>query len=118
MSKDKQHAASAPRVMVPTVGRKIWLWLSGADRLAYEKARAAGIDHPAVQPLDASICYTFSDHCISVTASDRDRACAALMHLSVELIQDGEPWDEKTGKHCQWMPYQVGQAKTSAEVRA
>lgn len=96
------------QVIVPTIGRKIWLWLSGEDRLSYEQQRASGIDHPSVQPMDASICQTFSDHMISVTAAGREGYIES--HQVVELIQAGEPWDEHTGKHCQWMPYQVSAA--------
>lgn len=97
------------QVIVPTIGRKIWLWLSGVDRMAYEKALADGNQHPSLQPLDASICYTHSDTLINVTAANGSGDVSA--HTSVELIQAGVPWDANTGKHCQWMPYQVGQAK-------
>lgn len=95
-------------VIVPTIGRKIWLWLSGADRMAYEQQRAAGLEHPGLQPMDASICYTINNHLISVTAAGASGFIEA--HTSVHLIQAGEPWDEHTGKHCQWMPFQVSAA--------
>lgn len=96
------------QVIVPTIGRKIWLWLNGKVRMAYEQEIANGIQHPAVQPMDASICRTFSDHMISVTAASGHGYIES--HQSVELIQAGEPWDEHTGKHCQWMPFQVSAA--------
>ncbi len=99
-------------MIIPTIGRKVWLWMSGADRLAYEQAIAEGIKHPEVQPLDASICYTHDDITITVTAVNRCGVVTA--HESVELIQEGTPWDEQTGKHCQWMPYQVAAAAASA----
>lgn len=92
-------------LIVPTIGRKIWLWLSGADRMAYEQQRANGIEHPGLQPMDASICYTINNHLISVTAAGASGFIEA--HTSVQLIQAGEPWDQHTGKHCQWMPFQV-----------
>lgn len=98
-------------MIVPTIGRKVWLWLSGADRLAYETARVDGNEHPESQPLDASICYTMGNQCISVTAVNRYGVVTA--HEGVELIQEGVPWDEHTGKHCQWMPYQVTAAKAA-----
>lgn len=99
------------KVIVPTVGRKIWLWWSGADRLSYEQQLADGDNHPTVQPLDASICRTFNDHLISVTAASG--GFAPVLYTSVQLIQDGEPYDLHTGLHCQWMPFQVGQAKAA-----
>lgn len=102
------------KVIIPTIGRKIWLWLSGADRMAYEQAIAAGNNHPHIQPLDASICYTHSDNLITVTAGS---PVGVSLHASVELIQGGTPWDANTGKHCQWMPYQVGQAKAQEPAK-
>lgn len=100
-------------VIIPTIGRKLWLWRNGTERTAYEQSKAQGIDHPLDQPLDASICYTHNNNLINVTAADRYGVLTA--YTQVALIQDGEPWTEATGKHCSWMPYQQGQAKAQAE---
>lgn len=96
-------------VIIPTVGRKIYLWRNGQERAAYELAKSQGIDHPLEQPLDASICYTHNNNLINVTAADQYGVITG--HMRVPLIQAGEPWTDATGKHCAWMDYQVGQAK-------
>lgn len=83
----------------PTVGRVVWFWPEGAP-----------LD-PRQQPLSASIAHVHSDECINIgylnEFGEHDNK------TSVPLWQ-GEGGQPKTA-HCQWMPYQVGQAKAAGK---
>lgn len=79
----------------PTVGRVVWYWPNAA--------------RSQPQPFSASIAYVHSDRCINIGYIDHNGLHAAV--TSVALLQDG---DEPIGPHCQWMPYQVGQAAKHA----
>lgn len=111
MSKDKQSIGtqqSAAPVIVPTIGRQLWFWESGAKRAEAEIDRR-------VQAEAATVVYVVDERCVHLQVlSLKGRARAVL---NAQLKQPGDPWNQTTGPHCQWIPYQVGQAKASAEVR-
>jgi hypothetical protein len=78
----------------PTVGRVVWFWPNRAD------ASALGSD--VTQPLAAHVAYVHNSvnfMVIGPTGHPQPR-------LSVDLVQEGD-----TASYCEWMPYQVGQAK-------
>ena len=88
----------------PTIGRRVWFW---PDR----KSSASGFSYSdQSQPLDAGIAYVHSDRLINISAADQN----GNMHsfCSVLLCQEGDERPEH-GRYCEWMPYQVGQAKAA-----
>lgn len=86
-------APSAPTVIKPTIGRKVWYYPTAC---APEE--------------DATVIDTHGDRCVSLFVINRGGTTSN--QRSVILVQDGDP--VPTGSHCTWMPYQVGQAKKAA----
>lgn len=88
--------------IVPTVGRKVWF------RPAFSLEEE--------QPLDATICYVIpgsgqggEDFLINIAYHDANGNPASAQRIP--LFQGAEhekPWGDN---FCEWMPYQVGQAK-------
>jgi hypothetical protein len=60
------------------------------------------------QPCDAGIAYVHSDRMINVSVADQNGVVHSM--TSVTLCQEGDKRPEG-GHYCEWMPYQVGQAK-------
>jgi hypothetical protein len=85
-------------VIKPTVGRVVWYWPKGSDQL---------INHQPDQPLAAIVCYVHSDRMVNLQVFDVNGESQS--RTSVALRQEGD--DEPKFSHCQWMPYQIGQAK-------
>ena len=83
----------------PTIGRVVWYWPT---------AEQTG------QPWAALVTYVHSDRMINVGGWDANGN--PVRATSIALLQDD---DEPKGPHCQWMPYQKGQAaKTEALEKA
>lgn len=80
----------------PSIGRKVW-YIPGSHHL--ELVRLSD------QPFDATIVHVNSDTSINVVVFDHTGAslCYQNVPINVDLINP-------VG-HCEWMPYQVGQAK-------
>lgn len=96
----------APKVIVPTIGRQVWFWKSGKERLE-------SLTNSAVQPHAATVVHVWGDRCVNLQVLNGNGI--AYSECSVTLVQPEDPWNEETGPHAQWMPYQVGQAaKTEA----
>jgi hypothetical protein len=88
----------------PTIGRRVWYW-------PHINAATGGFVYSDVsQPLDAGIAYVHSDRLINISVADQN----GVMHsrTSVPLVQEGDKRPDGGG-FCEWMPYQVGQAKSS-----
>lgn len=86
------------QVITPTIGRQVWFWKSGADRAT-----------PNAQPEAATVCYVWGDRMVNLQVISPNGVARSL--TSVHLLQPDDPWNETTGQHCCWMPFQVGQAK-------
>ena len=80
----------------PTIGRIVWF-------------RPAG--HAAdAQPLAAIIAHVWSDTCVNLAVFSPNGQPMANPPTSVLLLQEGN--ERPTGGNfCEWMPYQIGQAK-------
>lgn len=63
---------------------------------------------PDKQPFSASVAYVWSDRLVNLTVSDHDGNTQS--RTSVPLVQEGDV-PPAGGRYCEWMPYQVGQAK-------
>lgn len=82
----------------PTIGRVVWFYRAGLQQ------KSEGI-----QPMSAQIAYVHTDSMINIGYFDHNgMACA---YTSVPLVQDGEAPPEGSFPFCEWMPYQIGQAK-------
>ena len=99
MSKAKQVNA-----IVPTIGRQVWFWSSAEKRIA------AGADK-SVQPEAATVVHVLDERCVNLLVLDHKGRSRAVQHAL--LVQPDDDWDESTGPHCQWMPFQVGQARAT-----
>ena len=89
----------------PTIGRRVWYWPNT------NSAAGGFVYSDASQPLDAGIAYVHNDRLINISVADQN----GVMHsrTSVQLAQEGDD-RPVNGGFCEWMPYQVGQAKSSA----
>ena len=86
------EATPAPRVIPPTVGRKVWF---------YPTADSSG------EPQDATVVAVHSDRLVNLVVFDHVGEMSAPR--SVNLVQEGD--EAPYGQHCRWMPYQLGQAR-------
>jgi hypothetical protein len=83
----------------PTVGRIVWFTPSKDDMLK----RAFSSHSP---PFAAIVTYAWSDTCVNLAVFDPNGSSHG--YTSVYLVQDDIPKPESN--HCEWMPYQKGQA--------
>lgn len=93
----------------PAVGRIVWYRPSSFDR-------ASGLRGDG-GPLAAIVAHVHSPRTINVTVFDT----RGVPHprVSVPLVQDGEPKpDPEHSAHCEWMPYQKGQAAKAEALSA
>lgn len=79
----------------PTVGRVVWYYPSA--------------DHKAA-PYAAIVAHVWSDTCVNLGIFDSNGIPMSKPPTSVRLLQEGED-KPAAGDFCEWMPYQVGQAK-------
>jgi hypothetical protein len=86
----------------PTVGRVVW----------YHPGKWAG-DLPKIsgQPWAAIVTGVWSDTCVNLAVFDANGN--AHKDTSVLLYQGEGP--KPDGSYCEWMPYQIGQAKKHEE---
>lgn len=83
----------------PTVGRVVWYYPVGSN--------------PAVgQPHAALVAHVWSDTCVNLVVFNANGKPYNV--TSALLYQEGNP--KPDSGYCEWMPYQVGQAKKHAAV--
>ena len=92
----------------PTIGRVVWFWPSNAP-----SEGESMVCHDAEQPMSAQVIFVWSDCCVNLYVIDHAGVGRAL--TSVALVQANEPKPED-GRYCEWMPYQMGQAKKEAST--
>jgi hypothetical protein len=92
-----QQATLAGTVITPTPGRVVWFRPNKRSQLADK--------HP--DPFAAIIAFVHSDRMVNLGVFGRDGRTIAKQN--VILVQEGD--DIPTTDYCQWMPYQLGQAK-------
>jgi hypothetical protein len=85
----------------PTIGRVVWFTPSTTPSPGF-----AHID-PA-QPCAAMVTHVWSDRMVNLVVFDANGNPHGK--TSVALLQDDDP-KSPHGYFCEWMPYQVGQAK-------
>lgn len=86
-------------VISPTIGRVVWF------------TPEVPVFDPS-QPFAALVTYVHHDRMVNLVTFNHNGLSSGV--TSVPLIQEG---DEKPvgGFYCEWMPYQIGQAKKHAE---
>lgn len=96
-------------VTTPTVGRKLWYRPFGHNRTLL----AVWDDK---QPCDATVTYVWHDRMVNLLVIGPTGVTQAFN--SVQLLQDGDeaPANIIHGGYCEWMPYQIGQAKKHSEI--
>jgi hypothetical protein len=89
----------------PTIGRVVWFH--------------PGRDFPGTviddQPLAALVAHVWGDRCVNLQVADSNGV--AHSQTSVELVQDGGTIPG-TGRYCEWMPFQKGQAAKTEALEA
>lgn len=86
----------------PTIGRVVWYHPPGMKIEA--------------QPYPGLICHVHSDTCVNVGGFDHNGV--PFKDTSVLLLQEpGTYGNPGGGSWCEWMPYQIGQAKRNEETK-
>jgi len=99
---------SEKQIIVPTVGRKVWVRLNGA--LNVLRGTSPGFIHNVgYEPLDASITAVWGNRMINVAGFDAMGSTFAMN--SVTLVQPGDPLPPAGSAYVEWMPYQVKTAE-------
>lgn len=88
-------------MITPAVGRIVW-YFRGEDDPG---------PSPEGQPLAAIVTHVHSDRLINLSVFDATGV--PYSRCSVTLVQPGES-PPTTGRFANWMPYQIGQAKSAA----
>lgn len=97
-----------PKVIVPTVGRKVWFYPGGGIWPAgMQVFPGTDYDGGVSQPLDATIVYVHNDRLVNLRVIDH--AGHAFPVRDVQLVQPGDQCCGG-GHRAEWMPFQVKQA--------
>ncbi len=83
----------------PTIGRVVWF-------------HEAFKPDTSEQPRAALVCYVHSETCVNLAVFDVNGTASS--RTSVYLRQEGV--EAPNGPFCEWMPYQIGQAKAVASA--
>lgn len=92
--------------IIPTPGRVVWFTppVHGGP---------PSFTHNGVAPCAAIVAYVHGPRMVNLSVFDHNGV--QFSFASVTLVQEGDPKDDVNGRYCEWMPYQVGQAKKHAE---
>lgn len=94
-------------IITPTNGRIVWYTPDAlSDPL---------VIHDKATPLAAMVVHVWGDRMVNLVVFDSD----GYQHrrTSVTLVQDDDP-KPSGGRYCEWMPWQLGQAKRHEESKA
>lgn len=83
------------QVIVPTIGRQVWFWPS-----------TALLERPT-QPLAATVCFVHNERWVNLQVIDPNGNARPVCSVQLRQPEDEVP----AGAYCEWMPFQVGQAK-------
>lgn len=93
-----------PKVIVPTIGRRLWYFPSDYELGLAETKPETVIQADKTQPCDAGVCYVHSDRLVNLIVTDHKGH--THRKTSVRLVQPGD--DAVTvGGYATWMPFQV-----------
>jgi len=88
----------------PTIGRVVWFTPPSNSAEPNFTANSG-------KPMAAIIAYVWGDDMVNLHVIDHNGV--GHSRTSVRLVQENEPKPEY-GYYCEWMPYQIGQAKAAA----
>lgn len=101
-------------IIKPTIGRKVWYRPNGTSFIQPDGTFKSPVSC-GTQPMDATVIFVWSDRMVNLDVIDH--MGNHFVATSVTLVQPGDP--TPSGSHCEWMPYQQGQAaKTEATEKA
>ena len=83
----------------PTIGRVVWFRDQRND--------------PEGQPNAAIVCYVLSDEFVNLIVFDAD---GHIRREQSVVLYQGEGDKPQDMDYCEWMPYQIGQAKKETTV--
>lgn len=95
-----------PTIITPTIGRKVW-YVHDNYQTIDAKGNPVNVVSFSKHPMDATVIHVWSDRNVSLRITDHGGTTFALH--SITLVQEGDPIP--MGRHCIWMPHQLGQAK-------
>lgn len=98
-----------PTIITPTVGRVVWFY--PPTNSAESDFARPGED----APLAAVIACVLNDSCVNLAVFDANGTPHS--RTGVLLVQDGQAVPRYRG-HCEWMPFQKGQAKAQEAASA
>lgn len=87
-------------VITPTIGRVVWYTRGEADTDLIEYGP---------QVMDAHVVFVWNDHLVNIAGYDH--AGNPFKRFSVHLWQEDEDRPASGKAFCEWMPYQLAQAK-------
>jgi hypothetical protein len=94
----------------PTVGRVVWFRPNRAEHVKHF------VEHDASEPMDAHVVKVWGPRMVNLVVFDHDGNMHPL--TSVDLVQEGDANPVPGRAYCEWMPYQVGQAKKHEAEKA
>lgn len=100
------------KIIEPTVGRKVWYRPSEDDKAGRGDTAIETVND---QPVDATVVAVWSPRLVNLAIFDA--VGGHHMRRSVTMVQPGDVLPAN-GHYCEWMPYQVGQAKQAASAQA
>ena len=86
----------------PTIGRVVWYQPNDIDKTCFNNSD---------QPCAALVTYVHNDTMVNLVVFTPNGV--SLGRTSVRLVQEGES-PNVDESFCEWMPYQIGQAKKHA----
>lgn len=109
---------SEDKIIVPTIGRRVWYWPSSLDRGLLEVKPTTIIEadvESSGQPCDAGVVRVFNDRLVNLSVTDHNGN--VHKRLSVTLYQPGDHVTHSDGGYATWMDYQVQQALAITEPK-
>jgi hypothetical protein len=97
-------------MIVPTVGRVVWFW-PGVNFVMHRAATGQNFAFDGNGPCAAIVVKVWGDRLVNLSVFDQNGTSHAV--TSCPLKQEGDEIVAE-GSYCEWMPYQIGQAKKEA----
>lgn len=92
-------------IIPPTVGRKVWFRPNGVNVIGNKVLQVSD----DTQALDATVVCVNDEHNVNLLVVDHVGVSHAARNIM--LLQPGVQAPAAGSCYCEWMPYQVGQAR-------
>ena len=97
-------------IIPPTIGRKVWFRPNGVNVIANKVLQV----FDETQALDATVVCVADEQTVNLLVVDHSGESHAAANIM--LVQAGIQPPPDGSCYCEWMPYQVGQARAQADV--